>query len=76
MNARSLALAAVALVATSPLFADAPQRKPAEAQPAVREQSVLEELVAGMREIVRAVVPEIALPALEIKLPTLGADAR
>jgi len=65
MNVRSFALAALALVAISPAFAEAPKR------PAVLEQTLLEELVAGMREIVVAAAPEISLPKVELKLPTL-----
>ena len=76
MNVRSFALAAAALIAISPAFADAPKAAPAEAQPAVREQTVLAEVAAGMREVLRAVVPEISLPALDLKLPTLGRAAR
>jgi hypothetical protein len=76
MNVRSFTLAAVTLIAISPAFADAPKAAPADPRPAVREQTVLEELAAGMREILRAVVPEISLPALEIKLPTLNGDVR
>ena len=79
MNVRSFALAAAALIAISPAFADAPKAAkaaPAEAQPTVREQTVLAEVAAGMREVLRAVVPEISLPALDLKLPTLGRAAR
>jgi hypothetical protein len=76
MNVRSFALAAVALIAISPAFADAPKAAPTEAQPAVRAQTVLEELAAGMREVLRAVMPEISLPALELELPALDRAAR
>jgi hypothetical protein len=31
------------------------------------------EIAAGMREVLRAATPEISLPALEVKLPTLDA---
>jgi hypothetical protein len=34
---------------------------------------LLAEVTAGMREILRAVTPEISLPTIEIKLPTLDA---
>ena len=71
MNARSFALAALASIAISPAFAEAPKRPAAEPRPAVREQTLLEELAAGMREIVVAAAPEISLPKLELKLPTL-----
>jgi hypothetical protein len=74
MKTRSIAIAAVALVATSTAFADAsPAAKVARPQPAPRAQTVVEELADGMREILRAVTPEIALPTIEIKLPTLDA---
>ena len=76
MNARSFALAAVALIAISPAFADTPKAAPPEAQPAVSAQTVLEEITAGMRGVLRAVVPEISLPALELKLPALDRIAR
>ena len=71
MNARSFALAAVALVAASAAFAEQPKPATTEPQSTAREQTVLEELAAGMREILSAVVPEISVPALELKLPTL-----
>ena len=76
MNVRSFALAAVTLVAISPALADAPKAAPAQPQPAVRVQTVLEELAAGMRVVLRAVVPEISLPALELRLPALDRAAR
>jgi hypothetical protein len=31
------------------------------------------EIVVGMRELLRAVTPEIALPSIELRLPTVGA---
>ncbi len=73
MNIRSIALAVVAVLATSAAFAEAAALKAAEPQPAPREQTLVEEIAAGMREIVRAVTPEISLPAVEVKLPTLDA---
>ena len=76
MNVRSFALAAFALIAISPAFADAPKAAPAVALPAVRAQTLLEEIAAGMRGVLRAVVPEISLPALELKLPALDRSAR
>jgi hypothetical protein len=76
MNVRSIVFAALALVATSTAFAEAPQPAPTEPRPAVREQTLLEDVAAGMRDLLRAVTPEISLPALEIKLPTLDASAR
>ncbi len=72
MNARSFALTAAALIAISPALAETPKRPAVEPRPAVREQTLLDELAAGMREIVVAVVPEISLPKLELKLPTLA----
>jgi hypothetical protein len=70
MKIRSIVLAALALAATSAAFAEAsaPKATPAR-QPAPREQTVLEELAVGMRDVLRTVTPEISLPMLEIKLP-------
>ena len=76
MKARSIALTAVALLATSAAFADAPQQNSQEPRPAVREQTLLENLANGMRELLRAVAPEIALPAVELKLPSLDLERR
>jgi hypothetical protein len=73
MKIRSIAIAVVAVLAASAsasaAFADAPQLT--EPRPAPRAQTLLDEVAAGMREILRAVSPEIALPAIEVKLPTL-----
>jgi hypothetical protein len=71
MNVQSFALVAVALVATSAVFAEEPKPTAAEPQRNTCEQTVLEGLAAGMREVLRAVAPDISLPALELKLPTL-----
>jgi len=71
MNVRHFAIATVALVATSGLFAEEAKPAPAQPQRETREQPVLRELAAGMRDVLRAVVPEISLPALELKLPTI-----
>jgi hypothetical protein len=80
MNVRSLAFAALAVIATSAAIAEAPQPpRPAakiQPEPVVREQTLLEEVAAGMREILRAVTPDIALPALSIELPTLEIRVR
>jgi hypothetical protein len=80
MNVRSIAFAALAVIATSTVIAEAPQSSQPAAeirpQPVVREQTLLEELATGMREIVRAVTPDIALPALSIELPALVIGAR
>jgi hypothetical protein len=73
MKIRSIALAVVAVLATTAALAEAPARKPVEPQPAPREQTLVEEITAGMREILRAVTPEVSLPAIEVKLPTLDA---
>jgi hypothetical protein len=73
MNTRSIAIAVVAFIATSTAFAGAPAAKVAAPQPAPRAQTLVEELADGMREILRAVTPEISLPTIEIKLPTLDA---
>jgi hypothetical protein len=76
MKARSLALAAIALLTATAAFAETPERKLVTPQPAAREQTVLEELAGSMREVVRAVVPEISLPAVELKLPPLRGEQR
>ena len=76
MNARYLAFAAVALVAISSVSAEGSKSAPTQPQRVAREHTVIEELAAGMREVLRAVVPDISLPALELKLPTLDRVAR
>lgn len=80
MNVRSIAFAALAVIATSAAIAEAPESPQAAAksqpEPVVREQTLLEEVAAGMREILRAVTPDIVLPALSIELPTLDIGAR
>ena len=76
MNVRSIVFAALALIATSTVLAEAPKQAPIEPRPAVREQTLLQDVAAGMRELLRAVTPEISLPKVEIKLPTLDATAR
>jgi hypothetical protein len=73
MKIRSIIVAAAAALATSVAFANTPAPKPAQPQPVPRAESVVEELVAGMRELLRAAAPEIALPKLEVKLPALDA---
>jgi hypothetical protein len=73
MKIRSIALAIVAVLATSAALAEAPARKPAEPGPTPREQTLVEEISAGMRDILRAVTPEISLPTIEVKLPALDA---
>ncbi len=70
MKIRSLAVAAVAVFATYSAFAAAPAPKP-EPQPTPRAPTLLEDLATGMREVLRAVTPEVSLPKLEIKLPPL-----
>jgi hypothetical protein len=73
MKIESIALAAVALCATSTAFAaGAPAPKPEQPPPARVEQTLVDELTSGMRDILRAVTPEIALPKIEIKLPALA----
>jgi hypothetical protein len=76
MNSRSIVFAAFVLVATSAAVAESPQPASAEQRPHGREQTVLQDVADGMRELLRAVTPEISLPKLEIKLPTLDAHAR
>jgi hypothetical protein len=72
MKIRSLVLAIVAAFATSAAFADAPAPEAAALKSAPREQTLLDEVGAAMREILRAVSPEIRLPAVEVKLPPLA----
>jgi hypothetical protein len=76
MKIRSIAVAALAVAATSLAFAGEPTQKPAQPQPAPRGQTVLEELAAGMRDVLRAVVPEIALPQIDLQLPVLDSRSR
>jgi hypothetical protein len=76
MNVRSIGFAALTLAATSAVFAEAAKPAPVEPAPAAREQTLLQDVAAGMRELLRAVAPEISLPKLEIKLPTLDANVR
>lgn len=76
MNIRSIALAAVAVLTMSSAFAAAPPPKAAEPQPAPRAQTLLDELAAGMRDVLRAVTPEVSLPKLEVKLPLLNRAPR
>lgn len=78
MKIRSLVFAVVAVLSASAsasasaAFADAPAPNAAEPQPTPRVQPLLDEVAAGMREILRAVSPEIRLPAIDVKLPTLA----
>jgi hypothetical protein len=76
MNSRSIALAVVAVLAVSSASAAATATKAAEPQPAPRAQTLLDELAAGMRDVLRAVTPEVSLPKLEIKLPPLDRAPR
>jgi hypothetical protein len=69
------AVAAFAMSATSLTFAGEPVLQPAES-PAPRKQTLLEDLAAGMRDVLRTVVPEIALPQMDLKLPTLDSRGR
>jgi hypothetical protein len=75
MNVRSIVFASLAVLAVSAAIAEAPQssQSVAKIQPeaVAREQTLLEEVAAGMREILRAATPDISLPALTIELPTL-----
>jgi hypothetical protein len=76
MKTRSLALMAIALSTASAALAEAPERKPATPEPAAYEQTLLADLAGGMRDLLRAVVPEISLPAVELKLPRLHGEGR
>ena len=73
MKIKSIALSIVAALATSAALAETAAPKAAEPQPAPREQTLVEDISAGMRDILRAVTPEISLPTLEVKLPALDA---
>jgi hypothetical protein len=75
MKIRSIALAAVAVLATSSTFAAASAPR-AEPPPAPRAKQLVEELASGMREVLRAVTPEVSLPKLEITLPSLDLGSR
>jgi hypothetical protein len=70
------ATAAFAMSATSLAFAREPAPRPTQSQPAQRGQALLEDLAAGMRDVLRAVVPEIALPQIDVKLPALVSRSR
>jgi hypothetical protein len=74
MKARSLVFTAVALLATSAALADAPEQSARESQPRGPKQTLLENLADGMRELLRAVAPEISLPQLELELPSLDLE--
>ena len=76
MTIRSIALTALALLSTSAAFADAPEQRSPASQPAAREQTLLENLADGMRELLRAAAPEISLPTIELKLPALDLSRR
>ena len=73
MKIQSITVAAVAIVALSSAFAGEATLKPAQPAFASRGQTLIQDLAAGMRDVLRAVVPEIALPALDVKLPSLDA---
>jgi hypothetical protein len=76
MKIRSIAIAAVALTAVSAVFAGTPESQPAPRQPADSYSTLLTELAASMRDLLRGVTPEISLPALEVKLPTVDSRRR
>ncbi len=69
MKIRFIAIAAVAALTTSAALANAPS--PVVAEPAPRAQTLVRELAAAMREVLHTVTPEISLPAVEVKLPTI-----
>ena len=78
MKTRFIAFAAAALFASSAALAaaPAPAEKAAQRQPAPREQTLVEELARGAREILAAAVPEISLPKVELELPAQRGNAR
>jgi len=69
MKIRFIAIAAVAALTTSAAFADPPS--PVAAEPAPRAQTLVTEIAAAMRDVLRTVTPEISLPAVEVKLPAI-----
>lgn len=71
MKIRSIALSAIALTAISAAFAGTPESQRAPQPTAAGNSTLLTEIAASMRDLLRAVTPEISLPALEVKLPTL-----
>ena len=73
MKIQSIAIAAVACLAASAALAGEPAPKVAQPQPAPRGQTLLAEVTAGMRDMLRTVAPEISLPTIDVKLPTLDA---
>ena len=76
MTTRYVLLAAVALATSSATLGQALDRTTAKPPATASEQTLLVELANGMRELIEAVVPEISLPAIELKLPTLDVDLR
>jgi hypothetical protein len=76
MKTRTAALALAAALATSAAFAEAAPKPAQPTHTAPRTQTLVQDLAAGAREILRAVTPEISLPAVELKLPTLDARGR
>jgi hypothetical protein len=71
MKIRSIALSAVALTAVSAAFAGTPESQRTSQPSGDNSSTLLTEIAASMRDLLRAVTPEISLPALEVKLPTL-----
>jgi hypothetical protein len=71
MTIRTSTIACVAFAAISTAFAATPESQRAPQQPADGHSTLLTEIAASMRDLLRAVTPEISLPALEVKLPTL-----
>jgi hypothetical protein len=65
------AMAAFALVDASATESTTSERT---APTARAETTVLEDLAAGMRELLRTATPVITLPAIEIVLPTLSTE--
>jgi hypothetical protein len=77
MKTRTAAFALAAALATSAACAGEAAPKPVQPTHTVpRTQTLVQDLAAGAREILRAVTPEISLPAVELKLPTLDARGR
>lgn len=78
MSLRNLCLATVAYAAFSPaLGAPADSTVTEEARDsAPAEETLAEGIVASMRDLLDSVTPEISLPAIEIRLPTISIGER
>lgn len=79
MNMRGVWLTSVAVAASFATSAGADEAVATEKPAPVATEATLTptaEIVANMRELLLAVAPEISLPAIEIRLPTLRVEQR